>query len=192
MKSMLHNLIRKIKTKWGAKLLIHSSSVSNKVTLGQGVLYDCLEIYMLGNNNRVTIKDGGNFKRYNRIFIQGDNNSIEIGERVVFDQNVNITVAEGTSVRIGNDCIIANGVKIRTSDQHEIFGFNGVRINTAKNVIIGSHVWLGNSVVVMKGTTIGDGTVIGINSMVLKDIPKNCVAVGTPAKVIKENIKWKE
>ena len=56
--------------------------------------------------------------------------------------------------------------------------------------MIGNHVWLGNSVVIMKGVHIEDGSVIGIESIVTKDIPCNCIAVGSPAKVIKTNIHW--
>ena len=45
--------------------------------------------------------------------------------------------------------------------------------------------------VILKGVIIDDGAVIGINSVVTKDIPKNCIAAGIPAKVIKRNILWK-
>lgn len=53
---------------------------------------------------------------------------------------------------------------------------------------IGKNVMLGNYVRVCKGVTIGDNTIIGANSVVTKDIPANCIAVGNPAKVVKENI----
>lgn len=57
--------------------------------------------------------------KYN--FIQGDCNTIVIGQNVIFDQNVQLVLSEGTKVEIGDDCIFADGVKIRTSDQHSIF-----------------------------------------------------------------------
>lgn len=44
----------------------------------------------------------------------------------------------------------------------------------------------------MKGGNVGDGSVIGMDSMVTKDIPSKCIAVGKPTKVIKDNIKWRE
>lgn len=53
---------------------------------------------------------------------------------------------------------------------------------------IGKNVMLGNYVRVCKGVTIGDNTIIGANSVVTKDIPANCIAVGNPARVVKENI----
>ena len=53
-------------------------------------------------------------------------------------------------------------------------------------VVIGNYVWLGNNVCVMPGITIGDGVVVGANSVVTKDIPPYCVAAGVPAKIIKD------
>ena len=52
-------------------------------------------------------------------------------------------------------------------------------------VIIGKNVWLGDKVTVLPGVTIGDGVVVGANSVVTKDIPAYSVACGNPAKVIK-------
>ena len=56
----------------------------------------------------------------------------------------------------------------------------------AKPIKVGSNVWIGGNVCVMPGVTIGDNVVIGAGSVVNKDIPSNCVAVGNPCKVIKE------
>ena len=51
---------------------------------------------------------------------------------------------------------------------------------------IGKNCWLGAGVIVMPGITIGDNTVIGAGAVVTKDIPANCIAVGNPAKVLRE------
>ena len=56
----------------------------------------------------------------------------------------------------------------------------------AKPIKVGSNVWIGGNVCVMPGVTIGDNVAIGAGSVVNKDIPSNCVAVGNPCKVIKE------
>ena len=55
----------------------------------------------------------------------------------------------------------------------------------AKPIEIGDNVWIGGSVVVLPGVKIGSNSVIGAGSVVVKDIPKNSVAVGNPCKVIK-------
>lgn len=51
---------------------------------------------------------------------------------------------------------------------------------------IGNNVWLGNNVCVMPEVTIGDGAIIGANSVVTHDIPAYCMAAGVPARVIKQ------
>ena len=56
----------------------------------------------------------------------------------------------------------------------------------AKPIKVGNNVWIGGNVVVLPGVTIGDNVVIGEGSVVNKDIPSDCVAVGNPCKVIKE------
>ena len=56
----------------------------------------------------------------------------------------------------------------------------------AHPITVGNNVWFGAGVQVLPGVTIGDNVVIGAGSIVVKDIPSNCVAVGNPCKVIRE------
>ena len=81
--------------------------------------------------------------------------------------------------------------KIMTSDGHDILT-NGVRINGAKDIVIGNNVWITDNVTVLKGVTVGDGAVLAINSTVTKDVPSNSIVAGNPARVVKEEIEWKE
>lgn len=53
-------------------------------------------------------------------------------------------------------------------------------------VIIGDNVWIGDNVVILPGVHIGDGSIIGANAVVTHDIPPNSIAVGSPARVIKQ------
>ena len=149
-----------------------------------------LKIIIKGNNNKVIIGKRCQLCQTNTIFITGDNNTVEIGDHVYFDQNVSLVCCEGTSIRIGDDCMLANGVRLRTSDQHPIYNGASERINFPQNVTVGNHVWIGATCVVMKGVEIGKGSIIGINSMVTKSIPENVVAVGSPCRVIKSNVYW--
>ena len=145
-----------------------------------------------GDNNFVKIGKGCNFKNTNSIYVQGDDNVVVIGDNVTFDSNVLIVVGEGTKVNIGSDCIFADRVHIRTTDQHAIYDENRKRINPAKDVYIGNHVWLGKEAIIMKGVKVGDGAIIGMDSMVTKNVPERCIAAGKPAKVIRTNIYWDE
>lgn len=99
-------------------------------------------------------------------------------------ENASIVCEE--NIRIGRGCAIAPGVVIRDCDSHEVIGSP-----TSKPIIIGEHVWIGTDAIILKGVTIGDGAVIGAGSVVTKDIPPRCVAVGNPAKIVKSNIDWK-
>lgn len=61
-------------------------------------------------------------------------------------------------------------------------------LDSNKEVVISDNVWIGDNVTVLPIVHIGKGCVIGANSVVTKDIPDNCIAVGIPAKVIKNLI----
>lgn len=86
--------------------------------------------------------------------------------------------------------MFSNSIIVRTSDSHPIFDEDGKRSNPAKDVEIGNHVWIAPNSKVMKGVTIGEGSIIGSDTIVTKDIPESCLAVGHPAHVVKTNVKW--
>lgn len=90
-------------------------------------------------------------------------------------------------ITIGNGVAISENFTIWDSDAHQIT--NGSE--PTQPIVIGNKVWIGTNVTVLKGVNIGDGCVIAAGSLVTKDIPANCLAAGVPAKVIKENVKWK-
>ena len=90
-------------------------------------------------------------------------------------------------IQIGTDVLIAEYVTIR--DQDHLFDGAGITSRSGFStapIVIGNNVWLGAKVTVTKGVTIGDNVVIGANSVVAHDIPANCIAVGAPARVIRE------
>lgn len=115
------------------------------------------------------------------------------GENFQMNDYVHITAMK--SVIIGNNVLFAS--KIYISDcshgsydgnefdsNPEIIPHN--RVLNAKPVVIHDNVWLGEFVSVLPGVTIGKGTIVGANSVVSKSLPSNVIAVGSPAKPIKE------
>lgn len=89
---------------------------------------------------------------------------IIIGDRVAFGPNVSIvSVTHETSVESRR-----NGVEF------------------AKEVIIGDDCWIGASVIILAGMQIGEGCTIGAGSVVTRDIPPFSVALGSPARVVKQ------
>ena len=125
-------------------------------------------------------------------WIEGNNITIHIGDLCTFTQKVHFCAQEDfSSIVIGNDCMFSNEIIVRTSDSHPIYDIDsGKRINHPANVVIGNHVWIAPSSKIMKGASIENNSIIGSNTMVTGVVPGNSLAVGSPSKVVKSNIKW--
>ncbi|GAA1489406.1 acyltransferase [Brachybacterium sacelli] len=121
----------------------------------------------------------------------GQDSAVEIGDDVSTTAHVDISAVEGTSVTIGDDVMIATGVRLRTDDGHPIFDVSdGRRVNTAKSIEVGNHVWLAIDSFLLGGARIGNGTVVGARALVTKSFPNNCILAGVPAAVIRRDVAW--
>jgi maltose O-acetyltransferase len=88
-------------------------------------------------------------------------------------------------VTIGDDAQIGPGVHVYTALHPLEPETRRSGLESAKPVTIGNNVWLGGKSVICPGVRIGDNSVIGAGSVVVKDIPASCVAVGNPCRVIR-------
>lgn len=134
-----------------------------------------------------------------------DGGSISFGRDSSIDRNATLIAKYGTlsfgdgayvgigaaivcrnSVQIGRNALFAEYVTIRDQD-HALVPVDGQgRVGfTSTPIVIGDNVWLGAKVTVIQGVTIGNNVVVGANSVVVRDLPDNCVAVGSPARVVK-------
>ena len=87
--------------------------------------------------------------------------------------------------------MLAHDIDIRCGDSHSIIDLKSrKRINYASDIYIRDSVWLAAGVKILKSLTIGTGSIIGMGSIVTKDIPDNCLAVGVPAQVKKTDVTW--
>ncbi|MFZ4105891.1 sugar O-acetyltransferase [Flavobacterium sp.] len=111
--------------------------------------------------------------------------NIHSGENVYF--NVNCVILDSTKITIGSNVLIGPGVHIYSST-HPLDANERRIIQISKPVSIGSDCWIGGNAVICPGVTIGNGCTIGAGSVVTKDIPANSLAVGNPARVIR-NLK---
>lgn len=161
------------------------------VCYGSPILHRC-KISFHGNNNILVIGEGNIL--YNIDFdLRGNNNKIVIGNSTYMDGNCEFCVADGTEIRMGSNCMLARNVSIRTTDSHCLMSENGTILNIAQNINIRNHVWLGLDSLILKGSHIPDGCVVGARSIVTSKLnaPPKSVIAGTPAKVIKEDVYWR-
>ena len=116
----------------------------------------------------------------------GDGATVRLGDNVSTTNTVAMSVAEGATITLGDDVMIASDVQVRSDDGHPIFDVRtGTRVNTPRDITIGSHVWLGLQSCVLGGAVIGDGTVVGMRSIVTRRL-----AAGVPARVVKRDVAW--
>lgn len=101
-----------------------------------------VHIYIYGNNNHLVIGRNVTFKK-GIIWFEDNNCEISIGEGTTIE-NAHLAVAEDNSqLKIGRDCMISSSVRISVTDSHSIIDLStSKRINYAKDVIVGDHVWL--------------------------------------------------
>lgn len=99
----------------------------------------------------------------------------------------NITIIAMNSVEIGARCLIGDFVTVYDCDFHEMDSAHRSRsVGPIEPVTIGDNVWLGSRVIVLKGVSIGENSVVAAGSVVTRSLPANVVAAGVPARVIKQ------
>jgi acetyltransferase-like isoleucine patch superfamily enzyme len=103
--------------------------------------------------------------------------------------NLGVMVAALHLVEIGDHCMFANGCLItdadhRVDDPEAPITWQG--FTSRGPTRIGDNVWCGANVVVTSGVTVGQRSVIGANSVVTTDIPAHSIAIGSPARVVKQ------
>lgn len=165
---------------------------NNTVIIKKNCVINKPLFHIIGKNNKIIFEENCHVGPNCSFWMEGNNIQIIIGNHTSFTNNVHVNAQEDNmSIEIGEDCMFSNHIIIRTSDSHAIYSSeSNKRINPAKPIKIGNHVWIASGSEVMKGVIIGDGCIVGSQTMVTKDVPANCLVVGRPARVVKENIRW--
>lgn len=122
---------------------------------------------------------------------EADDTRIEIHHATTI-VNASFYAAErDTSIVVHERCLFSWNIDVRSSDWHSVYERNsGERINYPKSVTIGPRTWVGSDVRILKGVEVGEGSVIGVGSIVTKSVPAYCAVAGNPARVVRENICW--
>lgn len=110
--------------------------------------------------------------------------NIEIGDN--FFANHNTVILDCGKVKFGNNVFIAPNCGFYTAEHPIDAKMRNTGMEYARPITVGNNVWIGGGVQVMPGVTIGDNVVIGGGSVVTRDIPCDCVAVGNPCRVIRK------
>lgn len=140
----------------------------------------------------ITIGDQVNF--YGHISITSgrllDHPRLVIGNRVDIGHNVAFVV--NREIVIEDDVKIASGVRFMDTDAHPRDPAARIAnlpppLDEIKSVHICKTAWIGQNSFILKGVTVGEGAVIGVNSVVVTDIPPYAVAMGNPARVVVKN-----
>ena len=116
---------------------------------------------------------------------------IKIGQGTMFSSNVHISAVK--NITIGVNCLFGSNIYIGDHSHGSTalgkFDPNCPpalrRLGDIADVVLGENIWVGDGVVILAGSEIGSGCVIGANSVVKGKFPKNCLVAGIPAKVIR-------
>ena len=131
---------------------------------------------------QLTAWDSHNGNKYTPSIIIGNYCSVRANCHITAINSIHI----GDNLLTGTNVLITDNSHGQSTREHMSLPFFERPLYSKGPVVIGNNVWLGNTVCVMPGVTIGDGAVIGANSVVTHDIPAYAVAAGIPAKIIKQ------
>ena len=177
------------KVKWFGKIKnarFRVKGINNEIYFGRKSIIKNSKISIRGRNNKIIFDDECTMIRI-IIKFEGNNSILRIGKKTTIE-GMKIWMEDG-KIEIGNNCILAYEIEMRNTDNHSIY-MNEIRINPNKDIKIEDNVWIGARVMILKGTKIEEGSIVGAGSIVSGNFGKNVIIAGNPAKQIKENIRW--
>jgi acetyltransferase-like isoleucine patch superfamily enzyme len=167
------------------KSILSKRLTYEKITsLQQIVICEGAGSVSIGNNCSFGYKMGG-FNRRGGIELQAryQNSKIIIGNNV--STNNNIMLCAANYIKIGDDTLIGQYVTIMDHEAHGVAPNKRREVGEIGKVIIGKNVWLGNNVVILKNSEIGDNSIVAAGAIVSGKFPANVIIGGLPAKIIK-------
>lgn len=152
--------------------------------IDNNVLIECTR------NSTINLNKNVHLCMYSRMY-SWRNGYIVIGEKTSLGQYLDLRSGTGTRFTCGRDCMISYRVRMRSHNGHTIIDVRNKEVyNTKKNCTLGNHVWVGTGSLLMPGTKVGDGSVIGANSFLNGEFGKRVLIVGNPARILRDEIDW--
>lgn len=180
-------------------VLPHSKIIASKVTISgksnvlslSGLIIDT-SINIAGTDNAVYSYEGAEIHNAH-IVVKGHGLKLIIKENATLGYGCWIVImGNNQHLIIGKNSMIADEVDIWASDTHPIVDkVSSSIINPSGSIDLEEHVWIGKKTTILKNVRIGKDSVIGMGSVVTKDIPPGSIAVGNPAHIVKGNVDWR-
>lgn len=160
--------------------------LNDELHMGYNAFIDNGRTSILRVDDKAQVIVNGKFKAFYGADIICFKNSKLTLEGGFINSDVKIRCFEG--ITIGKGAKISHNVTIMDGDGHSI-EYDGYI--SVKPIVIEDDVWIGTKAIILKGVTIGEGSIVAAGSVVTKDVPSHSLVAGNPAKVIKENIRWR-
>ena len=109
---------------------------------------------------------------------------LALGDRTFV--NFGLVALDVAPITIGADCQLGPNVQLLTPIHPLDATLRRDKWEQAAPIVLGENVWLGGGVIVLPGVTVGDRTVVGAGSVVSRDLPAGVLALGSPARVVRE------
>jgi acetyltransferase-like isoleucine patch superfamily enzyme len=148
---------------------------------GNGIDRNLVTVISLDNLSELNIDGVRLFRGVNLAL--GNSANLKIGTGTYISWRSKIYAS--TSITIGKNCAISFDVKILDDDGH---GFGNPPYSAP--IVIEDDVWIGCNCLILKGVTIGAGSVVAAGAVVTKTCPPRSLIGGVPAKVIREDVMW--
>lgn len=163
----------------------------NQIHCGPQCRFGEVDIRIFGSRNQIVLGEKVGFHK-GEIWIFGNDCLIEVGSRTTL-ADVCLAVPEcGTSLRIGERCMLSTHIEVRTGDSHAIFDqASQLRLNHGRDIRIGDRVWVGTRVLILKGSVLAPGSVVAAGALVTREFEdENVIVGGQPARVLKTGVVW--
>ena len=163
----------------------------NQIMIGKDCVLTNVNFRLRGSGHRIRIGENCRISRGALLWFEDQNGLLQVGSNTTMVE-VHIAVTEQDSkVIIGEDCMLANDIDIRTGDSHSVIDLStGERLNHPGNINISRHVWIAPHAIILKGVTIGENSIIATGAVVTKSFGSGVIIGGNPAKIIKAGVSW--
>jgi len=148
-------------------------------------------ILIRGSNSTAVIIGSAIQRSFINIHMHSSNHFFYFGHSSTANNSTFEMGTDGTSCIIGEDCMFSSFIDVTTDDMHALIDVEtGIHLNPASDVIFQPHVWVGMHSTILKGVTIGFGSIIGSRSVVSQSVPKLVSVAGIPAQIKRTGVSW--